>query len=319
MIDRKSKILVTGGTGFTGGYVLRALQTAGFSKITVLSRSAAKNPIDGVEYVSGIDICDEVAITPYLLDCEVVINLAGLVSFYKKDAVKLIEINANAVRMMMKICESNTNLKRFVHISSTAALGFGERTINEQTEFDWNTAKDQLPYSYSKSVANPVVDSSSVPTNILYPPLILGAGEKDSIKRIFNYARKKVMIIPPGKNSFIAVEDFARAIVFVLENASPNQNYLVTNHTYTFEELFKTAADVVKNKPIILQLPRWLQKPLTALANLLEKMRVRLPGENIFLGFQNRSHSSKKLSELGFSPRYSLKETLERAAQSINR
>jgi UDP-glucose 4-epimerase len=70
------KVLVTGASGFIGGYVLEELKDKGYSPIA-FDRHNKGNLPDGVEFFQG-DITDDVAITEGVAHADGWIHLAGV-------------------------------------------------------------------------------------------------------------------------------------------------------------------------------------------------------------------------------------------------
>ena len=116
------------------------------NKITVVSRNLHSEQHISIKSIKSsqkvkifdkFDIQDNKKIIKYFKNQDVVFNLAGLISFKQKDKSKLISINHLGVLNVLKACEK-MNVKKLIHLSSTAALGFGDSLINEDHEFDWS-------------------------------------------------------------------------------------------------------------------------------------------------------------------------------------
>ncbi len=310
MIAKTDRIVLIGGSGFIGRELTKTLLADGFSGLVSLSRRPPKNPLAGVQHLNDVDITKPETLGKALKSATVVINLAGLVSFAKKDQQKLHDINVQGARNILAACEKRDGLKRFVHLSSTAALGYADHSVDEEHDFPWEDNL-HLHYSRSKYLANVDIDQSAIPTNIIFPSLVLGPSDEKSTGQIFDYVQgKRVLVVPPGKNSFIDVRDLAQAIKLVLEKAKAKENFIAATQSHSFAEIFGTAAEIAKNKPWILVLPEIFKKPIHAIVRILEGVFRGLHAENIFLGFQQRIHNTAKIRELGFTPKYSLHETL---------
>lgn len=310
MVKKSSRIAVIGGSGFIGSLLVKSLLKAGFEQITVLARHAPKTPIAGVRYESGTDLTDTEALIKKLQGAEIIFNLAGLVSFDRRDRDRLREINEDAVCRLIAAARYLPDLQRLIHLSSTAALGFGETPIDEASAFDFSKCP-LLNYSRSKAVANPVIDASPVPTNIVFPPMVLGPGDEKNTSSIIQYVgKKRRLFVPPGSNSFVDVRDLATALILVMEKAPPNENYIVASGTHSYAEIFKTAAKVRGNNPDIFVLPDFFFLPSFAVARILERFLPNLHAENIYLGFKKREHDTHKIRALGFKSQYSLEDSL---------
>ena len=87
-------VLVTGGTGFLGAYIIRELTGKGY-KVRAISRNA-KRPqfidqsiLDKVEWVEG-DILDIVSLEDAMDGIDSIINSAGFVSFVPSERKKIV-------------------------------------------------------------------------------------------------------------------------------------------------------------------------------------------------------------------------------------
>ena len=121
-----TKTLLTGGTGFLGSYIIKALIEKGYA-VRAIRRSSKlpfyipKEIFEKVEWIDG-DILDVVSLQEAMLGIDIVIHAAAIVSFHKKNKDWMYQVNvegtANVVNMALE-----QNVKRLIHISSVAALG----------------------------------------------------------------------------------------------------------------------------------------------------------------------------------------------------
>lgn len=310
-------IAVIGGTGFVGQYLIKDLSQNPENKIKVLSRGIKKNlyiPINkfpGVEIKEGVDISDYPELLKHLSGNDIVFNLAGLVSFLQKDKSKLLEINYKGAINVLRACEK-LDVKKLIHLSSTASLGFGKNIINEECNFNWEKYK-KCAYSISKSLANEEILKSRCNAIVIYPSLILGAGDiTNSLKIVKAIKDRKIPFITPGSNSIIDVRDLSRALNLLIKIENPEKSYIVSSHYLTYKELYSEIANVVKVKAPKIHISKSAIHILKFLALFLEKIIKNPPitYENIFMSFQKRHHSNDRIKKLGFSPRYSISETI---------
>lgn len=300
---KDSKVLIIGGTGFVGNALVKALAEHGFSDVAAVSRSS-----------HGVDVTDLETLLPFIATADYVINLAGYISFHKKDRDDVLRINSEGALNVLSVCK-NSDVKKLIHMSSTAAFGFGHDLVTEETEFDWDKDKN-LGYSYSKFLPNKQIHESGMPTNIIYPPLVIGPDSNVNVERLINYVHgKSTVFAPPGINAYIDVRDLADAIVRVLMDAENKQNFIVAKENITFMELFGAIAELLGQQSKIRAIPGFLRGPVVGISRLLESVGISIPSENLFLGFKNRKFDSGKIRRLlGFEPKYGYQESL---AESI--
>ncbi|MCF7845695.1 MAG: NAD-dependent epimerase/dehydratase family protein [Candidatus Peribacteraceae bacterium] len=314
---KNTQIFVLGGNGFVGREFIKALKKSGYQKIISASRSLPKVKITGVQYVAGVDLDRPNSLDKVIRKNFVVVNLAGLISFRRKDSQKLFAVNARGSLALLRACEQK-KVRRLIQISSTAALGFSPSKIHEATKFDWQKY-EFLSYSHSKFFANKAIDNSKLPTNILFPPLVLGPGDPTSAQRIFDFVRgRRRVAVPPGSNAFIDVRDLARAIRLTLEKARANDNFIVIGQNFSIQSLFAAAAKILRQKTEIKTLPAGICSLTSGCARVAEYFGLPIPSENIFLGFQKRAFDSRKITRaLGFRPRFTLEKSLRDSFETL--
>lgn len=310
-------ILVTGGTGFLGQHLVKELSGRN-NKITVLCRKKRYGEYIDVEKLADInvfyrnDVTDYEKIEKYFEKKDIVFNLAGCVSFKQKDKEKLIKINYEGTLNVLKACEKH-KVKKLIHISSTAALGFCNKIIDESHEFDWKKHK-KCVYGYSKHLPDRCVYDSKIETVIVHPPLILGPGDNTNTRKFLeSIKQKKIPFNPPGRNSVIDVRDLVTALVLIMERDVKNEKFIISGENYSFKEMNEKIASVIGVRPPSITLPKIFKIPMINIALLMEKVHKdsSITYENILLAFQNRMYDNKKIAGLGFYPKYTFEQTIK--------
>lgn len=309
-------ILVVGGMGFVGQYLVRELSRSGHN-VLVLARRKRNFFIDfdklkNVKIVYGVDVLDYDLLKTFFKNIDLAVNLVGLVSFRQKDKPLLKMVNRDGAFNVLKACEE-MGVKRLIHLGSTASLGFGDEILNEESIFDWKRYP-RCVYSSSKALFDKAFfNNKKVNVNIVYSPLILGPGDERNTFKLFNALREgKLFFSLPGRNSFIDVRDLVIAISF-LAKKNVNGNFIVFGGNVSFFELNKKVSRYLNVKHYKTRLSRKfliLAKPLSLI------LEIFFPGkgvtfENTFMGFQDRVHDDSRIRALGFRPKCSLDKTIK--------
>ena len=253
----KRKVLVTGGTGFLGAYIIQNLVANG-SEVSALRRSSnppfflSPSTIDKVKWIQG-DVLDVVSLSEAMEDVDSVIHSAAIVSFTSKDRHQMYKVNIEGTANVVNAAIEN-NIKRFVHISSVAALG---RKINSELVSEdrkWEEDKMNTNYAISKHKAELEVwrgFAEGLEGVILNPSTILGFGDwHQSSCSIFRNAYKEFAWYTNGINGFVGVEDVAEAAVQLLYSNLTEKRFIVNSENVSFRELFDVIAeDFDKKKP----------------------------------------------------------------------
>ena len=319
------KILVTGGTGFLGSYIIKQLVEKGYSVRAI--RRSAKLPFwipsaifDKVEWVEG-DVLDVVALEDAMEGVDTVIHSAAVVSFAKKDRKEMYKVNVDGTANVVNVALEK-NIRRLVHISSVAALGRTANGGHVNEEKRWEESKVNTHYAISKFKAELQTWrglNEGLEGVILNPSTILGYGDWNSSScAIFRNIYEGFKWYTSGINGFVDVEDVAKATILLMESNITEQRYIVNGDNWTFQKLQDNIADAFDKKR-----PSKLATPfLMSLAWRIEKFKSIFTGKKPLLSKESaRVAQSKTLFEndklLKAIPRFTftpLEESIKNAA-----
>jgi nucleoside-diphosphate-sugar epimerase len=321
-----TKVLITGGTGFLGAYTIRELIQHGFA-VRAIRRSATlpffipAAILEKVEWVEG-DILDIVSMENAMEGIDMVIHAAAKVSFDPKERKELYHINIEGTANMVNIALER-NIRRFVHISSVAALG---RTANGDVVTEdkkWQESKLNTQYAISKYYAEREVwrgMGEGLNVVILNPSTILGYGDwNHSSCAIFKNAYNEFPWYTTGINGFVDVEDVARAAVLLLQHEISAERFIVSADNWSFRQLLNTMAEGFHKK-----LPTREASPLMGeMAWRMERLKSMFSGKKPLLTRQSARIAQSKtyfqhnkllkaLPGFSFTP---LAQSIERACE----
>jgi dihydroflavonol-4-reductase len=265
-------ILVTGGTGFLGSYLLLQLATtqdSGDQKIRAISRNIKnikktksvfdlykkETFFDRIEWVEA-DILDIPSLENVFLGIELVYHCAGFISFDPKDENKLRKTNIEGTANIVNFCISN-GVKKGCFISSIASLGDlldHEKIITETTE--WNPEKSHSDYAISKYGAEMEVwrgQQEGLNVIILNPGVILGKVTKEleaenSSNTFFAKVKNGLRFYTLGSTGFVAVVDVAKTAVLLMKSDIVNERFIIISENLTYQEILNAIADGQKVK-----------------------------------------------------------------------
>jgi len=322
-------VLVTGGTGFLGSYIIKQLVEKGYA-IRAMRRSKKlpfwipSSIFHTVEWMEG-DVLDVVALEDAMEGVDCVIHSAAVVSFVKKERNNMYQVNvegtANVVNMMLE-----KNVRRLVHISSVAALGrtAGGGHVNEEKK--WEESKINTHYAKSKYKAELQVwrgIGEGLEAVILNPSTILGYGDwNNGSCAIFKNVFEEFKWIVSGINGFVDVEDVAKAAVQMMESNISEQRFIINGDTWSFKKIQETIADGFGKKRPTRQTTAFLM----SLAWRVEKIKSLLTGKKPLLTKESARVAQsqtwfendkllKILPGFSFTP---LEETIKRACEKYS-
>src|SRR5215469_16880396 len=188
--EPRSRVLVTGGAGFIGRRLVRALMAAGH-EVTVVDLRPF--PGDGVEMVTG-DIRDDAVLARAVWPgTDTIIHLAAITSVVDSidDPVGTYQTNVAATASLLELART-TGVRAFLLASTNAVVGnVGAETITERSPL-----RPLSPYGATKAAAEMLLGSYAncygITTCALRFSNVYGPGmqEKDSfIPRLMRAAR----------------------------------------------------------------------------------------------------------------------------------
>jgi len=222
------RILVTGGAGFIGSHLVRALVDRGF-RVKVLdnlsggSLSLLEDVIGLVDFVRG-DVRDSVTVVNAVRGVDVVIHLAALVDALEsvRDPLSYNEVN---VRGTLNVCIASRNVKALIYPSSAAIYGEPE-VLPVGEDHPLNPVN---PYGASKVAGEAYVKAYAQIHGYRHVILrifnVYGPGHTKSYAGVIDEFRRRIKRRQPlvvygdglQTRDFIHVYDVVEAIIKMLE------------------------------------------------------------------------------------------------------
>lgn len=305
------KILVTGATGFIGGYFVPLLLNEGYQvRLLVRNREKARNMFgDMCEYHVG-DVTDRESIKGVCEGIDIVFHLvakSGNELPTEENFTVFRKINVGGTENLLEECQG---IKKFIYVSSTAAMGLvKDCPITEKSK-----CGPYLPYQVTKYEVENLLRNKckeGFPAIIIRPTKVYGIDEPNySYLTLAKLVKKGIFLkIGSGNNytSNIYVSDFARALTNLVDHGDIGETYIVSSkESIGFIESGKIMAEELGVKFRIIKLPSWLMVTAAAIEERLFTMFGKTPivtKRNIQMTMQDRVYDiSKAEKEIGYSP-----------------
>jgi nucleoside-diphosphate-sugar epimerase len=320
-------VLVTGGTGFLGSYIIKELVERNYP-VRAIHRSTSKVPFyipatifEKVEWVEG-DILDPFSLDEALEDVDAVIHSAAMVSFHRDDKNKMHQVNVQGTANVVNAAIEK-NISRLVHISSVAALGRSKTGGHVNEERKWQESNINTAYAISKYKAEMEVwrgIGEGLNAVIINPSTVLGYGDWDTSScRIFKTIYNEFPWYSTGINGFVDIEDVSKTTVLLMQSDIKEQRFIANGDNWSFQQLFNTIADGFGKKH-----PHRKATPfLGNLAWRLENFKTLFSGERPLLTSESTkvAHSNtffendkllKALPQFSFTP---LQESIQKTCK----
>lgn len=317
------RVLITGASGFVGYHLIEEALRRGL-EVYAAVRSSSK-----VEHLRALPVKftqpDFSNIKSLRADLDAnrydyIIHAAGVTKALHRQEYDL--VNAEYTRNLgQAICETQLPLRKFVFISSLAAVG---PSLNGNPITEHDPAKPVTPYGKSKLLAELYLSTLyALPVIILRPTAVYGPRDQDlfivlkAISRgIEPYIGRKAQ-----KLSFIYVKDLATATLDALESPVTRKAYNVSDGVpYNRYALADISKAILNTQTLRLHLPGVLVRAMALLQETLGRMRGRMPALNLDkipeLTAANWSCSIDHIKQdLGFTPRYTFESGLAETIQ----
>lgn len=249
-------IAVTGGTGFVGRALSKALLAKGYA-VRVITRRKPGETLEGAAYAEA-DFADAASLGRALAGADAAVHLAA--ALFCRSREDFMRANSGGTANLVAAANAQPSLKKLVYVSSLAAGG------PSAAEAPRTEAQPEAPtsfYGQSKLAGEKAVKTfANGPFVILRPPIIYG--RKDSgFSKIAEWVRKGVMVnagSADGRFSFVYIEDLVRAVIQSLEEPALDGGtfYVCEARSYAWLEFIKLlAAGMGVKMPFMLSLPPW--------------------------------------------------------------
>ncbi|WP_343700593.1 NAD-dependent epimerase/dehydratase family protein [Chitinophaga sp.] len=266
-------ILVTGGTGFLGSYLLRALVTAG-KPVRALYRRHIPDQLldvkDRVEWVQG-DVLDVGSLEEAMQGVDQVYHCAAIVSFHPDRRAQMLKINVEGTANVVNIA-LDAGVKKLVHVSSVAALGRAreQAAINERSQ--WEESSNNSYYAISKHLSEMEIwrgIAEGLPAVIVNPSIILGSGYwHDGSGMLLKNAWKEFPYYTEGINGFVDVKDVVQVMMLLMDSTITAERFVLSAENWPYRRLFTTMAEALGKKPPHIAAKPWMAEMVWRMAKV---------------------------------------------------
>ncbi len=261
-------VLVTGGNGFLGSYLVWHLLRDG-EKVVILKRpesslemlkrvfthlsGADSDALLGALQFRDGDLLDIYSLYDALEGINQVYHCGAMVSFDPAMKNRMMETNIRGTENLVNALLQRPGI-RMCHVSSIAAIGRSshDELITEKTV--WKASRFNSHYAISKYGAEREVwrgIEEGLDAFIVNPAIILGYGEANSgTVRLFHSVWKGLHIYPRGTNGFVDVMDVVKAMRLLMKSGINGERYILSVGNISYKRLFSDIAKAMgKRKP----------------------------------------------------------------------
>lgn len=233
------RALVTGGNGFVGKHLVRALAARGDEVLSFDLGAGDFAREAGIRSEVG-DLRDAAALRRVTEGVDAVFHVASRVQTRQTGADEVRDVNVGGTEKLLDACRAH-EVARFVYVSS-ASVVYGGRDIENGDETLPYPAHFHAPYAETKAIAERLVLEASgkggVLTCAIRPHIVFGPGDTRFFPAVLSRARSgrlKAYVGDPRKLSdFTYVDNLVDGLLRAADRLTPGskvagQAYFVTN------------------------------------------------------------------------------------------
>ncbi|TVR76405.1 MAG: SDR family NAD(P)-dependent oxidoreductase [Chitinophagaceae bacterium] len=317
-------VLVTGGTGFVGAYIIRYLLKKGY-KVKAIHRansdfSLISDVKDKIEWFES-DVNDTDGLNIACQNIDHVYHVAGLISFKKSEKSKMMHVNMEGTANIVNMCLSN-NVKKLLYISSIAAIGrkTPENEIDESAV--WEKSKYNSAYGLSKYLGEREVwrgQAEGLNVVITNPSMIIGGGFWDAgTARLFDKVYKGISFYPGGTNAFVDVRDVAEMSIQLMESDISGNRYIMSGGNMAYKEVLTQIAKAYSFKPPTIKAGKALLKTVMyadQLSTIITRKQPLFSSEMLHFMTEKFYYSNEKIKRTLNTDFRPLENTIEETAR----
>ena len=245
-----------------------------------------------INWVDG-DIRDFLSLSAALENVDQIIHCAALISLHKEDYSLMWDTNVTGTINILNLA-LDKQIKRFMHISSVAALGRGEKSSVDESA-QWYKSPNNSYYAETKYAAEVEVwraYEEGLPAVILNPSTVFGPSDWETgSTQIFKYIWKGASFYPKGYLNYVDVRDVSFIAVKLMEMDTVGERFILNAGRIDYKSLFEKIAINFDRKPPSKQLKNWMLKA----APKVEKIRSFFIGERPII-----TRESAQLSDMSY-------------------
>ncbi len=278
MMNKNTKVLVTGAAGFIGSHLVEALKEKGYSIVCLA------HPEDNTFHLESLDLkvirgdlADSHALERAVDGVEVIYHLAGIL--FNRNPDSLFKTNYVGTKNIVNACKSKKiHLKRFLYVSSASVSGpTGEKIMNEEC-----LCRPINDYGKSKLLAEQFLMSPQniYPTTIIRPVQVFGPRGLNSLFLICRVAKKGFLPdFIQGRLSLGFIDDIVRGIIQACEHPqTEGEIYLIgENRIYFLSEIIRVFSKAVRQNLIRIRLPYVFLYSIAAVVEFFCKIKTTAP------------------------------------------
>lgn len=275
-------VLVTGGTGFVGAHLVRALLERGDRVRCLVRATSARENLEGLEIdlVEG-DLRRPESLDPAVRGCRAVFHCAADYRLYVRDPRELYDSNVEGTRNLFAAA-TEAGVEEVIYTSSVGALGLEAHGVPATESTPVSLDRMIGHYKRSKFLAERVAEgfAEHLRVVIVHPSTPVGELDRKPTPTgqiILDYLNGRMPAYVDTGLNLIDVRDVARGHLLAQERGTSGEKYILGHRNLTLKEILDLLAAITGGRPVRWRVPHALPFLVAVLDTAQAKVRGRAP------------------------------------------
>ncbi|MBM3441357.1 MAG: NAD-dependent epimerase/dehydratase family protein [Bacteroidetes bacterium] len=244
-------ILVTGGKGLLGSYLLQELSRQGMAtRALYRGQPPAASPGKPIEWVPA-DILDIGALEEAMQGITEVYHCAAIVSFHPRRKTEMRRINVEGTANVVNAALRH-GVRKLVHVSSVSALGRKRDGQCIREDVQWDDEANLSAYGLTKHLAELEVRrgiAEGLEAVMVNPSIILGVGDWNrGSAALFRNAWNEFPWYTDGSTGLVDAADVADAMIRLMKSPIHSERFILSAENWPYRKVFSTMAAAMGKK-----------------------------------------------------------------------
>ena len=244
------KTFITGATGFIGMNLANRLAQTDHKMYCLVRKSSRVDKLKqlGATLIEG-DVTDKASILEGVKDCDWVVNLANIYSFWEPDRKIYTKVNVKGTQNVME-CALEAGVSKVIHVSTLVVYGKPKDCpFTEESEMGTVRFSEYARTKYEGDlIAWELFKKKKLPLVMLYLGSVLGAGDpKPTGQWINNFINRRIpaRFFENSVLTYVHVRDVAESIVKALEKENNiGEKYLIGKYRLSIREVGELISEI---------------------------------------------------------------------------
>ena len=305
------RAFVTGGSGFVGGHVVRALIRRGYEVVALARSESSATTLRAMgAHIARGDVTDQESMREGMQGADVVFHIAGWYKVGSPDWLKAEAINVGGTRKVLSLAQE-LEIPKIVYTSSLAVFGDTKGRLvdeNYRSSGPFLTEYDRTKWLAHYKVAEPLIEQGA-PIIIAMLGAAYGPGDQSIVGDLMSLFYQGIPLLPGPETTltFAHVEDMAEGIILAAEKGRIGESYILAGPAVPFGEMFDFWSYLTGKAAPPLRIPA---RFLHAIAPVVGALSAILPLPSYVsrealesTGATYAARADKARTELGWHPR----------------